>query len=137
MDLFNIFKHIFEKAIPREEKSQEFLQVIPKIKIYERITAVPEPEGEMAFTLVLGNGRISITPDKIPDYQAEYVAPLKSYLDFLQGKPSPLDLKSNLKIKQKVGGVNIGKVLDILEESAQQNNEIQNLLSLYREKYKI
>ncbi|MBS7250486.1 MAG: hypothetical protein KIH08_07840 [Candidatus Freyarchaeota archaeon] len=137
MDLFNILKHIFEKAIPREEKSQEFLQVIPKIKIYERITAVPEPEGEMAFTLVLGNGKISITPDKIPDYQAEYVAPLKSYLDFLQGKLSPLDLKSNLKIKQKIGGVNIDKVLDILEDSAQQNNEIQNLLSLYREKYKI
>ncbi|MEM2136249.1 MAG: hypothetical protein Q6366_006860 [Candidatus Freyarchaeota archaeon] len=137
MDLFNIFKHIFEKAIPREEKSQEFLQVIPKIKIYERITAVPEPEGEMAFTLVLGNGKISITPDRIPDYQAEYVAPLKSYLDFLQGKLSPLDLKSNLKIKQKIGGVNIDKVLDILKDSAQQNNEIQNLLSLYREKYKI
>ena len=137
MDLFKIFKHIFERTIPCEEKNSEFLQVIPKIKIYERITSVPEPEGEMSFTLILGNGKISITPDKIPDYQAEYVAPLKSYLDLLQGKVSPQDLESNLKIKQKIGGININRVLDILKDSAQQNNEIQNLLSLYREKYRI
>ncbi|MGQ9723135.1 MAG: hypothetical protein ACUVXA_17670 [Candidatus Jordarchaeum sp.] len=137
MDILNILKHIFERTIPSEEKNSEFLQVIPKIKIYEKITAVPEPEGETAFTLILGNGKISITPDKIPDYQAEYVAPLKSYLDLLQGKISPQQLESNLKIRQKISGVNINNVLDILKNSAQQNNEIQNLLSLYREKYKI
>nr|MDO8079694.1 hypothetical protein [Candidatus Freyarchaeota archaeon] len=137
MDLFNIFKHIFERTIPHEEKNSEFLQVIPKIKIYEKITAIPEQNGEMEFTLILGKGKISLTPDKIPDYQAEYVAPLKSYLDLLQGKASFQDLKSNLKIRHNVGGVNIDKVLDILQGSAQQNNEIQNLLSLYREKYKI
>ncbi len=137
MDLFNIFKHIFERTIPCEEKNSEFLQVIPKIKIFERITSVPEPEGEMSFTLILGNGKISITPDKTPDYQAEYVAPLKSYLDLLQGKISPQDLESNLKIRNKIGGININSVLSILKDSAQQSNEIQNLLSLYREKYRI
>jgi hypothetical protein len=137
MDLLNIFKHIFERTIPHEKKNSEFLQVIPKIKIYEKITAVPEQNGEMEFTLILGNGKISLTPCKIPDYQAEYVAPLKSYLDLLQGKASFQDLKSNLKIRHNIGGVSIDKVLDILQGSAQQNNETQNLLSLYREKYKI
>ncbi len=137
MDLFNIFKHIFERTIPCEDKNSEFLQVIPKIKIYERITAVPEQEGEVEFTLILGNGKILITSEKIPDYQAEYVAPLKSYLDLLQGRISPKDLESNLKIRQKIGGVNINRVLDILKDSAQNNNEIQNLLSSYREKHGI
>jgi hypothetical protein len=137
MDLFNIFKHIFEKTIPHEEKNSEFLQVIPKIKIYEKITDIPEPNSELGFTLILGKGKISLTPDKIPDYQAEYVAPLKSYLDLLQGKTISQDLKPNLKVRQNVGGVNINNVLNVLQSSVQQNNEIQNLLSLYREKYKI
>ena len=137
MDLLNLFKHIFERTILREEKNSEFLQVIPTIKIYEKITAVPEPEGKMEFTLTFGNGKISITPYKTPDYQAEYVAPLKAYLDLLQGKISTHDLKSSLKIRRKIGGVNIDRVLNLLKSSAQQDNEIQSLLSQYREKYKI
>ncbi|MHA1263463.1 MAG: hypothetical protein ACTSSA_15555 [Candidatus Freyarchaeota archaeon] len=119
MDLLNLFKHIFERTIPREEKNSEFLQV------------------KMEFTLTFGNGKISITPYKTPDYQAEYVAPLKAYLDLLQGKTSTHDLKSSLKIRRKIGGVNIDRVLNLLKSSAQQDNEIQSLLSQYREKYKI
>ncbi|WXG40386.1 MAG: hypothetical protein WED07_06150 [Candidatus Freyarchaeum deiterrae] len=137
MDLLNIFKHIFERTIPCEKKNSEFLEVIPKIKIYEKITAIPEQNSEMEFTLILGKGKISITPCKIPDYQAEYVAPLSSYLDLLQGKASFQDMKSNLKIRHNIGGVKIDKVFDILRGSVQQNNEIQNMLSQYREKYKI
>lgn len=137
MDLFSIFKNIFEKTIPLEEKNTEFLQVIPKIKIYEKITAIPERNAEMEFTLILGKGKISLTTDKMPDYQAEYIAPLKSYLDLLQGRTPSQKLKPNLKVRYNIGGVNIDKVLNILQSSIQQNSEIQNLLSQYREKYKI
>ncbi|MEM2144892.1 MAG: hypothetical protein QW279_05995 [Candidatus Jordarchaeaceae archaeon] len=137
MELLNILKHIFEKTIPYEEKNLEFLHVIPKIKIYEKITDIPEKNGEMEFTLILGKGKLFLTTDKIPDYQAEYVAPLKSYLDLLQGRAPSQNLKQNLKVRYNVGGVNIDNVLNILQSSVQQNSEIQNLLSQYREKYKI
>lgn len=137
MELFNILKYIFEKTIPYEKKNSEFLHVIPKIKVYEKITDIPEKNGEMEFTLILGKGKLFLTADKIPDYQAEYVTTLKSYLDLLQGRVPSQNLKQNLKVRYNVGGVNIDKVLNILQSSVQQNSEIQSLLSHYREKYKI
>ncbi|MEM3586369.1 MAG: hypothetical protein QXO71_03510 [Candidatus Jordarchaeaceae archaeon] len=137
MELFSIFKQIFERTIPLEEKNSELLHVIPEIKIYEKITDVPEKNSEMEFTLIIGKGKILLKPNKMPDYQAEYVASLKSYLDFLQGKASSQNSKSNLEIRHSIGGVNIQTVLDILQKSVQQNTEIQNMLSTYREKHRI